>query len=65
MKMYNASFTSKETATNYQIHLMKYCPDPSSLLKMSQRDAEDILIHFIITNKESGMSWAALHNYVA
>lgn len=32
---------------------------------MTQREAEDKLIDFIITNKEKGMSWVALHNYVA
>jgi site-specific recombinase XerD len=35
------------------------------MTKLTQREAEDKLIHFIITNKEEGMSWGALHNYVS
>jgi len=64
--MYNASFKSKETARAYNIHLNRYSSNNlSQLLSMTQREAEDKLIDFIITNKEAGMSWAALHNYVA
>jgi integrase len=36
-----------------------------SLAKFSQREAEDQLIQFIVENKEAGMHWGALHNYVA
>lgn len=36
-----------------------------SLTKSNQREAEDRLIQFIITKKEAGMHWGALHNYVA
>ena len=65
MKMYMASFKSKETARAYNTHLNKYSSnDLSQLLGVTQREAEDKLINFIITNKES-KSWAALHNYVA
>jgi integrase len=66
MEMYNASFKSKETARAYNTHLNKYASpnNLSQLLGMTQREAEDKLIHFIITNKET-KSWAALHNYVA
>ena len=35
------------------------------MAKLTQREAEDKLIDFIITNKEQGMSWGALHNYVS
>lgn len=65
IKMYNASFKSKETARAYYTHLIKYASnDITGLLTMTQREAEDKLIDFIITNKET-KSWAALHNYVA
>jgi hypothetical protein len=35
------------------------------MTKLTQREAEDQLIQFIITNKEEGMSWGSLHNYVS
>jgi len=71
LKMFSASFKSKETAWAYDYHLKRYCSDlktaqdPGSLLTMTQRDAEDTLIQFIITKKEAGMSSSALNNYVA
>jgi integrase len=71
LKMFAASFRSKETARAYDYHLKRYCSDlrpvqdPSSLLTMTQKDAEDTLIHFIITKKNAGMSSSALNNYVA
>ena len=70
LKMFAASFRSKETARAYDYHLKRYCndletvQDPSSLLTMTQKDAEDTLIQFIITKKEEGMSSSALNNYV-
>lgn len=64
MKMYKSSFRSKYTASAYCYHLTKYSPNLSQLITLSQKEAEDKLIDFIISNKESGMSWAALHNYV-
>ena len=39
--------------------------DPSSLLTMTQKDAEDTLIQFIITKKDGSKSSSALKNYVA
>ncbi|MGA7006960.1 MAG: site-specific integrase, partial [Nitrososphaeraceae archaeon] len=69
--MFAASFRSKETARAYDYHLKRYCNDletvhdPSSLLTMTQKDAEDTLIQFIITKKNDGMSSSALNNYVA
>ena len=69
--MFAASFKSKETARAYDYHLKRYCndletvQDPSSLLTMTQKDAEDSLIQFIITKKDAGMSSSALNNYVA
>ena len=71
LKMFAASFKSKETARAYDYHLKRYCndlktvQDPSSLLTMTQKDAEDTLIQFIITKKDAGMSSSALNNYVA
>jgi integrase len=71
LKMFAASFRSKETARAYDYHLKRYCSDlrpvqdPSSLLTMTQKDAEDTLIQFIITKKNAGMSSSALNNYVA
>ncbi len=71
LKMFAASFRSKETARAYDYHLKRYCndletvQDPSSLLLMTQKEAEDTLIQFIITKKEEGMSSSALNNYVA
>ena len=35
------------------------------MAKLTQKEAEDKLIDFIITNKEEGMTWGALHNYVS
>jgi integrase len=64
MKMYNASFKSKQTAISYSCHLKKYSDNLPELLSLSQKEAEDKLIDFIISNKES-KSWAALHNYLA
>ena len=71
LKMFIASFKSKETARAYDYHLKRYCndllpvQDPSSLLTMTQKEAEDTLIKFIITKKDAGMSSSALNNYVA
>lgn len=66
LRMYNASFKSKYSARCYTYSLNKYADnDLESLLKLSQREAEDRLIDFIITNKEKGVSWGALHNTVA
>lgn len=66
LKLYESSFKSKKSAVSYLYHLRKYCNnDITSLTKSSQREAEDRLIQFIITNKEAGMHWGALHNYVA
>jgi integrase len=64
--MYESSFKSPFTARAYTTHLKKYANgDLVSLLNQTQREAEDRLIDFIITNKEKGMAWGALHNYVA
>ena len=66
LKLYESSFKSKKSAICYLYHLNKYCNnDIISLTKFSQREAEDRLIQFIIANKEAGMHWGALHNYVA
>lgn len=66
LKMYGASFKSPESARCYSYNLKKYANnDLESLLKLSQREAEDKLIHFIITSKEQGVSWGKLHNTVA
>jgi integrase len=66
LKMYGASFKSPESARCYSYNLRKYANDDlESLLKLSQREAEDKLIDFIITNKENGVSWGKLHNIVA
>ena len=68
LKMFAASFKSKETARAYDYHLKRYCNDletvhdPSSLLTMTQKDAEDTLIQFIIIKKNGGMSSSALNN---
>ena len=54
LKMFAASFRSKETARAYDYHLKRYCNDletvrdPSSLLTLTQKDAEDTLILLII-----------------
>ena len=66
LKLYKSSFKSKKSAISYLYHLNKYCDkDVMSLTKFSQREAEDRLIQFIVANKEAGMHWGALHNYVA
>ena len=71
LKMFAASFKSKETARAYEYHLKRYCndlepvQDPNSLLTMTQKEGEDSLIQFIITKKDVGMSSSALNNYVA
>jgi integrase len=72
LKMYNAAFKSKFTARAYITHIKKYATETEngdldlvSLLNLTQREAEDRLIQFIITNKENGMAWGALHNYVS
>ena len=66
LKMYGASFKSPESAKCYSYSLKKYANnDLESLLKLSQREAEDRLIDFIISSKEKGVSWGKLHNYVA
>ena len=64
--MYNASFKSPFSARAYTYNLNYYANnDLESLLKLTQREAEDKLIDFIITNKEKGMIWGTLNNYVA
>jgi hypothetical protein len=64
--MYRASFKSRFTARAYTTHLKKYAnSDLVFILNQTQREAEDRLIDFIIKNKEKGMAWGALHNYVA
>ena len=66
MKLFKASFRSKFTARAYTCHLIKYANnDLLSMTKLTQKEAEDKLIDFIITNKENGMAWGALHNYVS
>lgn len=66
MKLYESSFKSKKSAVSYLYHLKKYCNNNvTSLTKLGQKEAEDRLIQFIIANKEAGMHWGALHNYVA
>jgi integrase len=66
MKLYESSFKSKKSAISYLYHLKKYCNNNvASLTKLSQKEAEDRLIQFIVANKEAGMHWGALHNYVA
>ena len=62
---FKSSFQSNATATAYTTSLLRYCPDLAYLKQLSQKEAEDQLIQFIITNKEKGKTWAALHNYVA
>lgn len=66
LKMYNAACKSKWTSQSYTYLLKKYADnDLQSLLSLNQTEAEDKLINFIITNKENGMHWGSLHNYVA
>jgi hypothetical protein len=67
LKMYKSSFKSRFTARAYTTHLKKYSNGDlvSLLTNLTQREAEDRLIDFMITNKENGMAWGALHNYVA
>lgn len=56
--MFAASFKSKETARAYDYHLKRYSndletdQDPRSLLTMTQKDAEDTLIQFVITRRQ-------------
>jgi len=58
LKMFAASFKSKETARAYDYHLKRYSndletdQDPRSLLTMTQKDAEDTLIQFVITRRQ-------------
>ena len=66
LKMYGASFKSPESARCYSYNLKKYANDDlESLLRLTQKEAEDKLIDFIITSKEQGVSWGKLHNIVA
>lgn len=69
LKMYNSAFKSKASARAYTYVLNKYAGENKieldSLLNLNQKEAEDKLIQFIITNKDKGMNWGALHNYVA
>jgi len=66
VNLYMASFKSKITAQHYLIHLNKYAKrDLSSLLRLTQRQAEDHLISFIIEHKNKDLAWGALHNYTA
>ena len=65
LKMYNASFKSPFSARAYTYNLNYYANnDLESLLKLSQKEAEDKLIDFIITNKEQGMTCGTINNYV-
>ena len=69
LTFYKSSFKSKHTAYGYVHYLKAYCThyshDLTALLGLDQKQAEDKLISFIIEKKQSGMTWGALHNYVA
>ena len=68
IKLYNASFSSPDTGTMYLYHLKKYCKTNPTILTNSivtQKEAEDTLISYIITNKEQGASWCQLHMLIA
>lgn len=65
LKLYANSFKSKVTARSYTFYLKKFNNDLVSLTKLSQKEAEDKIIQFIISKKDKGVGWGPLHLYVA
>jgi hypothetical protein len=65
LKLFESSIKSKVTARTYIMYLKKYTYDLVSLSELTQRDAEDKLIGFIITKREEGANYGTLHNAVA
>ncbi len=65
LKLFESSIKSKVTARTYIMYLKKYTDDLVSLSELTQRDAEDKLIGFIITKREEGANYCTLHNAVA
>jgi integrase len=65
LKLFASSIKSKVTARTYMMYLKKYTVDLVSLSEITQRDAEDKLIGFIITKREEGANYGTLHNAVA
>jgi hypothetical protein len=65
LKLFESSIKSKVTARTYIMYLKKYTDDLVSLSELTQRDAEDKLIGFIITKREDGSIYGSLHNAVA
>ena len=58
-------FQIPKNGKSYLLHLKKYANcDILGLTKLGQKEAEDRLIHFIVGNKEAGMNWGTLHNYL-
>jgi len=51
LTLYRSSFKSQKTATSYLFHLKKYANDDIlSLTTLSQKEAKDRLIHFVVAN---------------
>lgn len=65
LERYKDSFKSKETAKMYCNHLLGYCTDLTSLLDLTQKEAENKLIDFIVQKKNGGMLHGQLHNFVS
>ena len=57
-------FQIPKNGKSYLLLLKKYANgDILGLTKLSQKEAEDRLIHFV-GNKEADMNWGTLHNYL-
>ena len=65
LKLFASSIKSKVTVKTYMMYLEKYTDDIIALSEITQRDAEDKLIDFIITKREEGANYGTLHNAVA
>ena len=51
LTLYRSSFKSQKTATYYLFYLKKYANDDIlSLTTLSQKEAKDRLIHFVVAN---------------
>lgn len=64
MAKYKASFRSELSCKTYTYHLLKFCDNPVSLLDLTQKEAEDRLIDFIIRRRNMGNPCGYIKNFV-
>lgn len=68
IKLFKQSIKSEETRRVYMVHIKRwagYLGKKNIMLQSDPRKIEDHIINFIISMKEEGKSFSAIHNYVS